>query len=273
MTPQRDKQAFDLAKEFLLAEMRKQGIEAAVLEKYLHTAHFTSLDEVYLRLIKSGANRNRVANIIRSGTQGGVQNLSGILFDFNPHLVKKAYSQDHQLLLSKILETFNLQVNRNAKGIWPKFARTILEGAQFLDQFESYTDFDEFIDYFYRHERARPALPLYIGKEIYGFGTALACDFLKESGWQEYGKPDVILTRFFKEGKLVEKDDDYNVMQAIVRVARHNNITPYAVDKVFWLIGSGKFNMDADPNTGKDIKLKGPKRRKERFLQLLATLP
>ena len=31
------------------------------------------------------------------------------------------------------------------------------------------------------------------------------------------------------------------VFKAIVRVARNVDVTPYAVDKVFWLIGSGNF--------------------------------
>ena len=39
-------------------------------------------------------------------------------------------------------------------------------------------------------------------------------------------------------------DDDYQVFKAIVRVARSVGTTPYAVDKLFWLIGSGDFHLD-----------------------------
>jgi len=37
---------------------------------------------------------------------------------------------------------------------------------------------------------------------------------------------------------------DYAVFRAIVRVAESVGVTPYNVDKVFWLIGSGYFYND-----------------------------
>ena len=35
--------------------------------------------------------------------------------------------------------------------------------------------------------------------------------------------------------------DDYGVFKAIIRVARHCGVSPYEVDKMFWLTGSGYF--------------------------------
>ena len=41
-----------------------------------------------------------------------------------------------------------------------------------------------------------------------------------------------------------EKADDYQVFKAVVRVAQHAGVTPYNVDKLLWLIGSGYFYKD-----------------------------
>jgi len=37
---------------------------------------------------------------------------------------------------------------------------------------------------------------------------------------------------------------DYDVFKAVARVARNVDVTPYNVDKLFWLIGSGYFYDD-----------------------------
>ena len=66
----------------------------------------------------------------------------------------------------------------------------------------------------------------------------LACDFLKESGLKNYSKPDVHLLSLFYGLRLSRKDFT-DVFQTVDLMAQETNHTPYAVDKVFWLIGSG----------------------------------
>lgn len=98
------------------------------------------------------------------------------------------------------------------------------------------------VDWFYKDDRARPALPLLLQNKVNGFGLALACDFLKELGYVKYAKPDVYLKKIFTSLELCSaKASDYDVLEAIIRVAQHAGVTPYKVDKVFWLIGSGDF--------------------------------
>jgi hypothetical protein len=41
---------------------------------------------------------------------------------------------------------------------------------------------------------------------------------------------------------------DYEVFKAVGRLARNAGVTPYNVDKLFWLIGSGTFYED--PHVG-----------------------
>ncbi len=84
-----------------------------------------------------------------------------------------------------------------------------------------------------------------LSHEIVGFGFALSCDFLKELGYVNFPKPDVHLRDIFTALELCEdKNDDYHLFKAIIRVSANANVTPYNADKVFWLVGSGYFYED-----------------------------
>jgi thermostable 8-oxoguanine DNA glycosylase len=88
-----------------------------------------------------------------------------------------------------------------------------------------------------------------ISYEVSGIGFPLACDFLKELGFSEYGKPDVHLKDIFKALDLIDPNEksasklDYQTLKVIDRIAKENGTTAYAVDKIFWLIGSGSFYL------------------------------
>ena len=89
-----------------------------------------------------------------------------------------------------------------------------------------------------------------ISIEIYGIGFPLACDFLKEIGFMDFGKPDVHLKEIFKALDLIDTNEkstdkqDYQTFKMIDKIARDNGITPFEVDKIFWLIGSANFHRD-----------------------------
>jgi len=90
--------------------------------------------------------------------------------------------------------------------------------------------------------RSRPALPLILSLEIEGLGFPLACDFLKEMGYLSFPKPDVHLKAIFTGLDLVGPGrGDYAIFKAACRIAEHQGVTPYNVDKLFWLVGSGYF--------------------------------
>ena len=83
-----------------------------------------------------------------------------------------------------------------------------------------------------------------MSKEIDGFGFALGCDFLKELGFLNFAKPDVHVKAITKGLKLsIETANDYAVFKDVVRIAAHCDKTPYDVDKLFWLVGSGRFYL------------------------------
>ncbi len=59
-----------------------------------------------------------------------------------------------------------------------------------------------------------------IDAEVQGVGFPLACDFLKELGFANYGKPDVHIIEIFEASGLVAKGaTNYQILKAISRIA------------------------------------------------------
>jgi hypothetical protein len=134
------------------------------------------------------------------------------------------------------------------QSYWVVFCKGVLSGAAFLTSFGSLDSVDAFIMGFQYHDLSIPALPMVMEREIYGMGFALACDFLREAGYRNYGKPDVHVKDILFGLEIVEYRDNYEVFKALLRMARVSDELPVIVDKVLYLIGSG--------NIGKpDIKI------------------
>jgi hypothetical protein len=187
-----------------------------------------------------------MANVIGRAI-GGVEKLRPILFDFNPQAVLARYGDGWEDVLDRIEKEIKPRgkIRRTKRSFWPRYCRTILSAAGFLEQFASAKKFYEWVDFFDKDERARASLPMLMDREIDGLGFALSCDFLKELGYVNFPKTDVHLRDIFTALELCPAGvDDYQLFKAIIRVAGNANVTPYAADKVFWLIGSGDFYDD-----------------------------
>lgn len=246
---ERDQKACELAKKYLL-QLEAEGVTPALLEKYLHLSEVEprpdSIARIYERLLDSAQNANMKARVV-GGAIGGVDKLGTVLSNFEPVSVMEEYTTGWEKVLDEIEEHLKPRgkILRTPRSIWPRYCRTILSGAHFLAQFATVEDFYSWVDFFDQDDRARPALPMLLSHEIYGFGFSLACDFLKELGYVNFAKPDVHLKKIFRGLELCPaKAKDYQVFKAIVRVAKNADVTPYSVDKLFWLIGSGYFYND-----------------------------
>ncbi len=263
----KDRIVFKIAKSFLKERLISKNFNPEMINKYLIPAKLHSLPDYYLRLLESGANRQRSLGVI-SKPIGGIINLKKILFNFDVKKVTKVYSESDKLL-DIIVTSFNLknsknkEINKGETGLWYKYCNTIISGATFLNKFKDHHDFYAFVNFFHNDERARNALPLLLKQEIKGFGLALSCDFLKESGFHWYAKTDIHLIEIFSRLGLSKSRIDYDVLNAVIRVADNNKQTPYTIDKIFWLIGSGKLYKDYDPKTGASLKIG---RNREKFI-------
>ena len=204
-----------------------------------------SLAGIYQHLLATAQNAQMNPNVIGRAI-GGTERLGGILCEFEPVAVAKKYGSDWQRVLGDIVRELKPkgQVRTGSKSLWPRFCKTITSGAQFLTQFKDARDFYGWADLLDQDDRARPALPMLLKYEIVGFGFPLACDFIKDLGYLNFGKPDVHLKKIFTALGLSPTDDDYQVFKSIVRVAKNVETTPYEIDQLFWLIGSGNFYLD-----------------------------
>ena len=236
----RDRRAYALAKEYILG---LPGVTAELLAHYqTPPPRPMDLAQIYRRLLDSAQNRGMASNVIGRSI-GGLQNLSGVTFGFNPLEVSQCY-QGGDELLSEIIATVRPRgkVRRTSRGLWPRFCDSALSGAGFLAGFGSAQEFYAWVDAFHDDDRKVPALPLILSKEITGFGFALACDFLMELGYFKLTKPDVHVRAIVRGVRLSEpKADDYAIFKAVLRIARNQGTTAYDVDKTFWLVGSGFF--------------------------------
>ncbi len=234
------------AKEFLIRELGRPDAKD-ILESYLSLPDQSnkpvSLKKLYERLLSSAQNANMKASVV-GGSIGGIHNLGHALFRFSPRMVERTFSNNPGCLLDHIVTTLNPtgQIRTTDRSIWPRYCKTILSAATFFGQFKTGEDFYKWANHFYGDQRSMAALPMVLAAEIDGIGYPLACDFLKELGFVGYGKPDVHVIQIFAGvGLCPEKASPYQVQKVIVQVAEASGVSPYNVDKVFWLIGSGKF--------------------------------
>lgn len=243
-----DQEIYSSAIDFLLSSGK---VTREDLNRHLSSEHQKpeDLKIIYKRLCISAQNKQMSTRVIGTAI-GGIENMKKVLFDFDPNKVADAYSKsDSSKLLGKIIAELspNGQIRTTNRSLWPQYCQAVIDSAHFLKTFSSAKKFYRWADFFANDTIAKPALPLMISIEIAGIGFPLACDFLKEIGYEQYGKPDVHLKEIFKALNIIDPlekstiKQDYSTLKAIDRISISNNVSPYAVDKIFWLIGSGDF--------------------------------
>lgn len=234
------------AKGFLIKQI--PSIDAKnILESYLtlpdKSNEPVSLNELFQRLLDSAQNANMKASVI-GGSIGGIANLGKALFEFDPVKVEERFFGNPDKLLEHIVTTLKPrgQIRTTTLSIWPKYCKTILSSAGFFRQFSCSNDFYDWSNHLYQDQRSMAALPMILAAEIEGIGYPLACDFLKELGFVNYGKPDVHVIDIFVGIGLCKKGaSSYHIQKIITQIATEASVSAYNVDKLFWLIGSGKF--------------------------------
>lgn len=213
-----------------------------------------SINRVYRSLLESAQNVQMSPNVIGraiSGEKGNIKPLGNFLYNFSPSKVVAEFGgiSDSELL-NQIIPTLKTEPHSEKRTLWLRYCKTIKSAGMFFSQFPSHQSFYDFVEKYYVDIRIKPFLPMLISYEIDGIGFALACDFLKELGYCQYGKPDThIKDIFIALGLLdgVQKQSskaDYLSMKVIDEIAELNAVTPYAVDKMLWLVCSGNYYFE-----------------------------
>lgn len=239
-----------------------------LLRKYMDTPQFNKpndLKSIYFRMVGSIQNNQGMSNVIGKSLPNNIESLRSILFNFDPNQIAKAYSEN---TWDQLFDRIKTEVNPtgklrdNKRSLWPKFCRGVIAAAVFLDQFDSGTEFHVWAEGFSKDPKSAAGLPLIISQEVYGIGFALACDFIKEIGYTEYGKPDVHIKRILLGTGRIPRYKNYLALKELSKIAEEAGETAYGVDKLLFLIGSGRFYMEDE--VSKSIKRK---RRGEQFVR------
>jgi hypothetical protein len=258
----RGKALFEIGKKYLLRRKPKRINEGEII-RYLagmSCPRKTTMPALYRQMLSAAQTANMKPGVIGKAI-GGIDSLGRVLFDFDINAVLDSFANSEQIL-DRIVDVLNPkgEIRRGPRCIWPRYCKTIQGAARFLAQFGSTEEFYGWGDRFVDDPRSRLALPLLLSEEIPGFGFALACEFLKESGYMEYAKPDVHLRDILiGTGICHKKESDYSILKAILRVSESAGVTPFEVDKVFWLIGSGRFG-DVKKSLGDEVNTKSMKK-------------
>lgn len=221
-------------------------VDSDIIERHLsrwEDGEAEDLSELYRGLLLACQNRQGMPNSI-----GSLDELDDFLYGFSPMAVLESY-ESWEVFFDEVndSETYTppgRMQKDNARNYWVQYSKSILSGARFLGRFDDLGEFDEFVQSFYSSEYTRYSLPLLLGREIHGLQFALACDFLKENGYPRFAKPDVHLKDIFIGTGLSDSTDDFEIFLDIIRFADEIGELPYRVDKLFWLVGSGRFYLE-----------------------------
>jgi len=233
---------FKCGREYLFGLVAKhKELTAGIVNKHLkdRSSVFTTLNSANNILISS-SNRSMMKNVINFVEKE--KSLKKILFGFNPHKIIRKYA-DEEELFEVFKRKYNIRNAKSRKCLWRVFAGGIISGSRFLAAFKNRKELSAFLKQFSFNKYTKAALPMLISEEVRGFGMPLACDFLRELGY-DYPKPDVHLITIFSELGLSESDNYYDVYKALVEMAETVKTDALMVDRVFWLISSGNFFMD-----------------------------
>jgi hypothetical protein len=241
------------ARRLLVSEVGEDTLNKQL--DYYHKLRFKTLGDVFNRLMESLRNRQSMPNSI-----GEIEKLKKFVFNFNPQKTYKFYGENWKLLFNTIKKQYTPpgpMVITNRRSYWVIYTKGILSSAKFLSNFKSAKDFDKFVKSFSHNQFTIASLPMLLEKEIAGLGFPLACDFLKELGYSNYGKPDVHIKDIFYELGLADSKNDYEIFKTIVKIGLVVKEEPVIVDKIFWLLGSGNFyfsNVKIDRQKAKFIR-------------------
>ncbi|MCP4352095.1 MAG: hypothetical protein GY795_42065 [Desulfobacterales bacterium] len=232
---------FNIGREYLLSfdDVTEEMVDVQL--NAWKNQKLSSLPDVYKAILNHAKNRRGMPNSI-----GDIDNIKHLLHDFDHKKVFELYN-DWGAIFDAVIEDDYVPRGRmekdNNKNHWVIYCKAIYSAAEFLTLFETYDEFSLFIEGFWTNEYTKLSLPLLLSKEIFGFGFALACDFIKENISPEFLKPDTHIRDIALGLGITKSENDFVIYRDVEKYCHDIDRLPYEVDKLFWLVGSGKFYM------------------------------
>lgn len=228
--------------EYLLKTLPRELSEKDLGKYFIgDSIKVSSLEDIFERFIESAQNYQGMPNFIKFSERK--TRIKELLHNYDLNWI---VNQNLDYLFSVFSEEYKFKIsNPNLKfNSWYKWLHSVIDSAKFLLSFKDFNEFKGFIEQFNYNLTIRTALPLLLSTKISGLGFALACDILKELGYTNYVKPDIHIIDICYELGLCDSRDPILVFETMIHIAEENNITPYKLDKIFWLISSGNYYLD-----------------------------
>lgn len=211
-----------------------------------------SLLEVFHRLIGSLQNRNMMPSVIQYWDKNRNSAINDVLAKHvYPHSDKSLQqspdsANDLYNLIKEALKKDKkckpiIKKDDKPSKLWQIWCKGILSAARFLGQFSNIEELHDCFARLYDDSRTRSVLPAMLAMEIDGMQFTLACDFLKECGY-DYPKPDVHITDVFEE--ICGTRDTYQIYKKVIEYAEALKISAFLFDKMIWLVCSGGFYLE-----------------------------
>lgn len=221
-------------------------VDKLIADDVFNSKRNQSNDLIYRRLLLSIHNANWKAVSQETFWKKNSKNYEKAFRNYDPKYVSKLKLDD---LKNKGL------INSDKK------LQYCIDAAKFVVEIEKFSKSDA-ISFFnkFAYEGSsvyeRWALINIIAQSVNGIGTALACDFLKETGYLNYGKPDVHIKRIFERIGIIEyfnditvySNTDFFIFRILDILSLESKKTLFEVDKILWLFATGFNNT-----TGKAI--------------------
>lgn len=257
--------------EYLLEKASLHNVtEIDLIEKYfkpfpaecLQHAKPNTLDGVFYRMAFHLQNATMKKNVV--DFKNNYKLLYEPLLNFDFRDVLNTYQDEKELYksLSKKINKIKYVEENFEKTVGYKYAKSLYASALFLSKFNSYEDL---INCFLN---LGDMLPLFLHYEIYGFGIALACDFVKELDSRlDFAKPDIHIKEIILALGLIDDSssksrENYQIMVTAktiaseISLATNQEISTYMLDKIWWLISTETFYHHDDMKNTSNSKRK-----------------
>lgn len=159
-----------------------------------------------------------------------------LLFGFDCKMILANY--DEKTLLETFNKNFTIKNIDSKQNLWRLYAKSVISAANFINEFSSIEEFDNFIK---KYDNNKIELITLLQNKVYGLGFALACNFLKDLGYSDYSKPDVHIKDIFLAFDFCDKDD-YSVFNAVSEMSSLVKDSAFNIDRLLWFLCSGKID-------------------------------
>ena len=231
-------------------------------------AKYSGLSQIFAQLAFHAQNATMISSIVNFAKNQDFLNKT--LCNFNPKdFLKKYQTCDREKDVKKLVESLRFNKNEGLKwdsskskpenkdAIIMRYANTLLDGAIYINQFKTREEFLGDLLNHYENKNFKKLIQYFRSKVKHGFSIALTCDFLKEFdiAFSDLAKPDIhikdtlcVLNGYeddYYSGTKKEYECIENMQTLVAEINENlpsnNKITVYQLDRMIWLICSGRF--------------------------------